>query len=210
MMKFTRNIAVSGLVAAICAVAFSANAQSTQVGPKEFPPVTYKGKQYVDSAGCIFIRAGVDDAVRWVPRVTRERKQVCGATPTFATQTTPKAPATTAQAPVVIAASATSSAPATKAARKNPAPVSRPVVVPVGLVVTPDDAAAKGVGQNVRVVPKHVYEKRRNTTNVKVPKGYRSVWKDDRLNPHRAEQTLAGRQKMLSIWTNTSPQRLRD
>lgn len=40
---------------------------------------------------------------------------------------------------------------------------------------------------NDRIVPRHVYDNRRNTTNVSVPRGYRTVWTDDRLNPHRVE-----------------------
>jgi sporulation related protein len=43
---------------------------------------------------------------------------------------------------------------------------------------------------DTRVVPRHVYENRQNTTNVSVPAGYKAAWDDDRLNPYRAERTL--------------------
>ncbi|MEX0350337.1 MAG: SPOR domain-containing protein [Paracoccaceae bacterium] len=42
-----------------------------------------------------------------------------------------------------------------------------------------------------RIVPRHVYDDRRNTTNLGVPRGYRRVWDDDRLNPNRAVITIA-------------------
>ena len=50
--------------------------------------------------------------------------------------------------------------------------------------------SSEGVPPQTRVVARHVYDKRQNTTNVVVPSGYRAVWKDDRLNPHRTERRL--------------------
>ena len=48
--------------------------------PTEFPSSSYKGTQYIDSRGCVYVRDGISGNVSWT-RVTRSRKQICGQTP---------------------------------------------------------------------------------------------------------------------------------
>ena len=288
-MKITRIVAIAIMVGAVTVGAGSA--QIKQTHPAEFPSSSYKGKQYVDSKGCVFIRAGIDGNVSWVPRVSRDRKVVCGFTPTVGAGIAAAAPVRKADKPVQITIAP--EAPAPKPAVRTAAPklqrVAKPVVVrqtapkPVVIknpvvevasapapapkkratrtvtttrqVVTACPGASpisqrylRGDGKNAvrcgpqaaqivggnyrttaagsqvtttyaaetstaiddhtRIVPKHVAIRRLNTTNVAVPKGYRSVWEDGRLNPRRAEQNLSGRGQMLLIWTNTVPRRL--
>ena len=55
-------------------------------GPRELPPPGFTGQQFVDSRGCIFLKAGYGGTVTWVPRVDRNHKALCGLPPTFGPQ----------------------------------------------------------------------------------------------------------------------------
>ena len=81
-------------VAALCAFFLTLTLSTAQAqalrdvdGPVNFPPSSYKGKQFVDNNGCAFVRAGIDGRVNWIPRVTRSRKLLCGLKPTLARST---------------------------------------------------------------------------------------------------------------------------
>lgn len=290
-MKLTKLMAIAIIAGAVTAGAASAQTRPGSV-PAEFPAASYKGKQYVDSKGCVFIRAGIDGNVSWVPRVTRKRTGVCGFKPTFAGRVTAPAPVQTATAapqitvtqpaartaapkpramprtvktqvqrqaaPQVMRQVAKRPAPIVeKAARTAPAPQRRVTSVAQGsaacvgasaissqylrsgkyavrcgpqtsaivgarissapaprgvTTLTPPRVAGTDqpvrVAPNTRIVPRHVAVNRVNTTNVRTPNGYKKVWTDGRLNPKRAEQSLAGHAAMNLIWTSTVPRRL--
>lgn len=115
-MNFTRVIAAAAFVAAVMGQTGQAQNLRSAGEPAEFPPSGYKGTQYVDSKGCVYIRAGISGNVSWVPRVSRNRKQICGQSPTLQTRTAAATAATAAKPPVQI----TVDAPAKPAAVKAP------------------------------------------------------------------------------------------
>jgi hypothetical protein len=188
MPNFRRT--ACAMLAVATFVATSATAQNiARIGPPaEVPPASFEGRQFVDSQGCVYVRAGVDGATNWVPRVSGDRQPICGQTPTFRQRTVTVAEA----APVVI----------------TPQPMPQRVVrtVPNRGVSEQKYAPTQGVRQE-RIVPKHVYDAQGDTLPP-IPKGYQPAWEDDRLNPHRAHMTRQGHRTTQQVWSNTVPRRL--
>jgi len=81
-MMNLKVVSAAGLAVVLSLGLASAKTLRSSDEPAEFPPSSFKGSQYVDSRGCVYVRAGIDGAVTWVPRVTRDRKVVCGFKPT--------------------------------------------------------------------------------------------------------------------------------
>lgn len=100
-----RRIVSAAIFAAVSGVTVSQAQTVSQVGgPAEQPPAGFSGQMYVDSRGCVFLRAGLNGQINWVPRVGRDRKAMCGYPPTTqamakAIPVAPAAPVAEAPAP---------------------------------------------------------------------------------------------------------------
>lgn len=136
-------------------------AQNSGATPAERPPERFSGLQYVDSAGCVFMRAGRGDAVTWVPRVTRAGEPLCGYAPTLladaapSTQPAPVVQVATQQRPpvsvarpeAVQATSVTSvAAPRSGVTRTVPAVTVAPSVATTPKALGPCDASLASAG----------------------------------------------------------------
>lgn len=286
-MNISRVIALAVVAALSSTTVSQAQKLRNADQPAEFPPASYKSTQYVDSRGCVYVRAGISGNITWVPRVTRARTQICNQKPSLGTAVAAAAPAKQAKPPVQITLEpkpakpkpvaakapklklrkvAAAPKPTPKPVRKTPlfkkpvrkAPVQIAAAKPIQIVPQPKPvvrkvappaprpavrqqsacAGASAVSQHyltgnnvrcgpqsenyyssasaqsnavngaTRIVPKHVYIQRQNTQNLPIPTGYRSVWEDDRLNPKRAEQSVAGQAAVKLIWTSRVPRRL--
>ncbi|TNJ43971.1 SPOR domain-containing protein [Phaeobacter sp. B1627] len=151
-MKITRIAAVSIILATGLSTGAGAQTIRSAAEPAEFPPTSYQGRQYVDSKGCIFIRAGVDGNVNWVPRVNRARQQLCGAEPTAVAGTTKNRPVSQ-QGPDVITL-----------APEEPAAVSGPAAAQDR---APDATAATATGATAAAAAARVAAARPPVTTVR-------------------------------------------
>ncbi|MGB0959769.1 MAG: hypothetical protein ACPGVK_05905 [Halocynthiibacter sp.] len=97
-MTNAKNIAFALCIGSIFAFSSAASATTLRRAgpPAEQPPLSFTGSQYIDSKGCAYIRAGGTGVIKWVPRVTRGRKVICGLEPSLS-----KGIQTTAVQPIV-------------------------------------------------------------------------------------------------------------
>jgi predicted small lipoprotein YifL len=178
-----RHLALAALLATLPLAAFA------QSGPAELPPADFAGRQYVDSSGCVFVRAEVNGAVTWAPRLNRDRTPLCGYRPSLAAgfgQTAGNLPEIRPDAPPVIVDGAT----VVETAATAPAAAVRP-----GVPRRTDVYAGK---YEPSAAPGTL-------SRSQIPRGYKLVWEDGRLNPNRGPRTAAGDASMARLWANDVP-----
>ena len=76
-------MAVKMLSVVLLAASLAGSISLAQIGgPSNLPPASFKGQQFVDSRGCLYLRAGFGGTVNWVARLDRTHKPICGMPPT--------------------------------------------------------------------------------------------------------------------------------
>lgn len=112
---------LSGAAVLALLMAGSAGAEGLG-GPSSLPPPGFKGQQFVDSRGCLFLRAGSGAKVNWVARIDRNHKPICGMTAGAAVQSAP--------APQTVAVAVPAAPPGQTVAVVQPAPIAAQPTLP--------------------------------------------------------------------------------
>lgn len=181
-------LATALVVTLLCATTSGAQTLRDARPPAEFPPASYTADQYVDSGGCVFVRAGFGGVTEWIPRVTRGRQQLCGYQPTQVSGTTafnprpavpnpldtpvPGLPTRTAQTPQTAPQTMTLVQACEGRTGVQPTLINQNTGQPI-------DCGKDGAAQPVTTPP----------APVRVPDGYTRVWDDDRINLQRGLRT---------------------
>lgn len=197
-------------------------------GPAELPPPGFEGQQYVDSRGCVFLRAGVGGQVRWVLRMTADREPLCGYPPSVAQAAASGGePAATSSRQTRAKASSNARRQVRRGQTRTTTPL-RLDITPLCPAHAPHSKQARTADGRMRLYcsadPNFDLAAAVRRTNARlaaeqarfagraempVPKGYHRVWKDGRLNPHRGAGTSAGQAAQDLIWTRDVPAKLR-
>lgn len=127
------------LAAVVGSFAVQAQTLAQIGGPAELPPAGYKGAQFIDSRGCVFMNASFSGSAQWVPRVNSSRKVLCGMPPTFgpkpvidvAEDVAPASPMAVAVAEPVIALKPARVAAPMRTVASNMLPAAAPLALPV-------------------------------------------------------------------------------
>jgi len=206
-MKSTLVIAFLAIAVTISPGGVVAQGIRDIAAPAERPPGSFAGREYVDSAGCVFVRAAVDGVVTWVPRVTRARQPICNGQPSLATARAPEPAGQAAPAQTIPQPPAATRAPVDNTPALTAAPAQRataPSAVPAKRsrtkrVVQPGSRPAPQ--QTTRPA---VQTQAPAARAVIVHDGYERVWMEGRLGGNGTHRTFAEQAQIDVRWSQSA------